>query len=69
MYSKISNIGMEVYIYKPDGFNSLVVEKTEMVRNAKLEEFEEITLILSSETIQKYARLIDEHEKEEVTND
>lgn len=63
--NKLKNIGIEVYIYKRDGCNSMVVENPRMIRNTKPEEFEKITLIISAETIHKYSNILKTEEKEE----
>ena len=63
--NKLKNIGIEVYIYKPNNYNSMVVENPEMIRNTKSSDFERITLILSAETVEKYGKLIRNYIHEE----
>lgn len=60
------------YLFKPEGVDSTVVTKKELIHGAKEEDFKEITLCIDIDTMREWAteqRIIDQEEDYEVIDD
>ena len=62
----------KAYLFKPEGVDSTVVTKKELIHGAKEEDFKEITLCIDIDTMREWAteqRIIDQEEDYEVIDD
>jgi len=60
------------YLFKPEGVDSTVVTKKELIHGAKEEDFKEITLCIDIDTMREWVteqRIIDQEEDYEVIDD
>lgn len=59
------NLGVTAYLYRPDGYNSMIVMDPEQVRGADSKDFEEIMLVIPYDQIKTWHKTINQNETEE----